>query len=82
MVQHRLFAYWLPSQKTSESEMKVGDLVYIDYGPHSNVPRFMALITEVEVDPDGVQWNTVVHAIAVESGKKYRVNKIDIKAIK
>ena len=61
--------------------MKVGDLVYIDYGPHSNVPRFMALITEVEVDPDGVQWNTVVHAIAVESGKKFRVNKIDIKEI-
>ena len=63
--------------------MKVGDLVYIDYGPHSDVPRFMALITEVEVDPTSTtQWNDVVHAIAVESGKKFRVNKIDIKAIK
>ena len=62
--------------------MKVGDLVYIDYGPHSDVPRFLALITEVEEDPDGFEWNTLVHAIAVESGKKFKVEKTDIKVRK
>jgi len=62
--------------------MKVGDLVYIDYGPHSNVPRFLALITEIEVDPDGYEWNTVVRATAVQSGVTFAVNKMDIKEFK
>jgi len=62
--------------------MKVGDLAYIDYGPHSDVPRFLVLIIEVEVDPDGLDWNTLVRATSVESGKVFVVNKIDIKEMK
>ena len=62
--------------------MKVGDLVYIDYGPLSTVPRILALITEVEVDPDGLVWNTVVHTVSVETGERIAVNRIDIKEFK
>ena len=81
MVQDGRSANWLPLHESSEGEVKIGDLVWVDYGPHSNVPRFMAVVTEMEVDPDGLEWNTLVHVISVQSNMRFAVHKADIKAI-
>ena len=58
--------------------MKVGDLIWIDYGPHSDVPRFLALVVQIE-GPPLQSWDTVIHARSVESNKLFAVNKLDTK---